>query len=776
MLPAQRPRTENAAVLRRRLAPHRYCENRKRVFRQAGRHVGRQAPIPSRERSLKLRVAIVLAVAVGLLLPASINIYTTRHREEVQRQRWEFEHRYLTDILALGMQEPLWNVNADAGRPLLASLFADERIVAIKVRDQRTGDVLSEEYPTRRRGRSSHVVRQVTRDGMLIGNVDLEMASGLLDAEIASERRLFALTVGSALLLSMLMIVTLLQRRLLAPIKRLMGESARLAEGDFSLPFVWHRNDELGALGRSVEHTRRALHAYFIEIEAKNIAFQQEIEYRTRAEAELARHRDHLEELVRDRTTQLQIAKEQAEFANRAKSTFLASMTHELRTPLNAILGYTQILKRNKALDERQSAGLNTIEQSGEHLLMLITDLLDLAKIESGKFELQLGPVDMNAFLAGVARIIQVRAEQKGLAFDVSAPAKLAPMLVDEKRLLQILLNLLGNAVKFTDQGRVALAVSGTGLPGADGRVAIRFEVSDSGVGMSADQLDTIFQPFEQVGEAERRFGGTGLGLSISRQLVRMMDSEIHVDSAPGVGSRFWFELEAEPAAAVQAPAQAERAVIGYSGERKTILIVDDIAANRHVLRDLLGGMGFDTTLVCNGQEAVDSVRRQAPHAVLMDIVMPVMDGLEATRQIRRLPGMARLPIIAISASVTKEDQDESLVAGADAFMTKPVHQNGLLEHLGGLLGLALRYEEEAAPAERAAGADQMIPPPRAQLERLHRLAREGDMRAIRQLADEIEAFDVRYAAFVQLLRQLTREYQSRALVELAQRYVEGAL
>ena len=354
--------------------------------------------------------------------------------------RWEFEHRHVTDILALGMQEPLWNVNADSGRPLLASLFMDERIVSIKVRDKKTGDFLWKEYPARRHGRSAHLIRTVSRDDMVIGNVDLEMAGGLIDDEIADERRHFALTVGGALLLSMVMIVALLQRRLLGPIKRLMQESARLAEGDFSLPFVWRRDDELGALGRSVEHTRQALQAYFVEIEAKNIALQEEIEYHTRAELELQRHREHLEELVRDRTAQLQIAKEQAEFANSAKSTFLASMTHELRTPLNAILGYAQILKRNKALDERQAAGLNTIEQSGEHLLMLITDLLDLAKIESGKFELLLAAVDLTAFIAGATRIIQVRAEQKGLSFEVSAPDHLPLVLLDEKRVLQICL------------------------------------------------------------------------------------------------------------------------------------------------------------------------------------------------------------------------------------------------------------------------------------------------------------------------------------------------
>ena len=731
-------------------------------------------PAPYRKLALKLRVAIVLAVVVGLLLPASINVYSNRNREEAMMQRWQFEHRHVTDILALGMQEPLWNVNADAGLPLLASLFLDERIVSIRVRDKRTGTFLAKEYPQRRHGRSAHVIRTVSRDGVVIGSVDLEMDSGLIDAEIDSERRHFALTVGSALLLSMVMIVALLQRRLLAPIKRLMQQSARLAEGDFSRPFVWTRDDELGALGRGLEHTRQALHAYFVEIEAKNIAFQKEIEYRTRAELELQRHRDHLEELVRDRTAQLQIAKEQAESANRAKSTFLASMTHELRTPLNAILGYAQILKRNKTLDERQVAGLNTIEQSGEHLLMLINDLLDLAKIESGKFELMLAPVDLSAFIAGVTRIIQVRAEQKGLAFEVFTPEHLPHILLDEKRVLQILLNLLGNAVKFTDQGQVSLSVTCDDQAGPNGRLALSFEVRDSGVGMSADQLESIFHPFEQVGEEQRRLGGTGLGLAISRQLARLMDSEIQVASAPGAGSHFRFTLQVEPAAAAAPPPPAGRNVIGYLGERKTILIVDDIAANRDMLSDLLTSMGFGVELACNGQQALERVRARPPHAVLMDIVMPVMDGLEASRRIRRLPDMNALPIIAMSAGVAEEDQHNCLEAGVDAFMTKPVHQNGLLENLGRLLGLNLCHEVEAVTTERPAATNLLTPPPRAQLERLHLLAREGDMRGIRHLADEIESDDSRYLPFAQTLRQLAREYQSKALVELAIQYVEN--
>jgi signal transduction histidine kinase len=262
-------------------------------------------------------------------------------------------------------------------------------------------------------------------------------------------------------------------------------------------------------------------------------------------EAELAAHRDHLEELVRERTLELSAAKERAEVASRAKSQFLARMSHELRTPLNAVMGYAQILKMDASITPKQRNGLDIIHSSGQHLLTLIVDILDLSRIEAGKAELRLAPVDLIGRLNAVADIVRVMAVDKQIALDLQLdPALPATVLADDKRLSQILLNLLGNAVKFTHVGGVTLRA--TALPGAEtlpGHVVLRFEVQDSGVGIAEDQVDRLFEPFEQAGNAEQRVGGTGLGLAISRQLVRMMGGEIRLESRLEQGSRFWFDI-----------------------------------------------------------------------------------------------------------------------------------------------------------------------------------------------------------------------------------------
>jgi signal transduction histidine kinase/DNA-binding NarL/FixJ family response regulator len=507
-----------------------------------------------------------------------------------------------------------------------------------------------------------------------------------------------------------------------------------------------------------------------IELEARVVELQQDIEYRTQAERELELHRDHLEELVVTRTAESVAAKERAELANRAKSIFLANMSHELRTPLNAILGYAQLLTRGGGLTERQAAGINTIEHSGEHLLMLINDILDLAKIEAGKFELSLEAVNLATFLVSIADIIRVRTEQKGLQFIVAAaPDSLPTVQLDGKRCRQILLNLLSNAVKFTDQGEVTLRVSR--LAGDGSTICLRFAVQDTGIGMSPRQLASLFQPFEQVSDQQHRVGGSGLGLTISRQLARLMGSDILVESEVGQGCSFTFDLELP---VVEAPAamgtENTRIVSGYLGSPKTILIVDDIATNRTLMTEFLGGLGFVTHEAENGQIGLEMAQQIKPDLLILDVVMPVMNGLELTERLRQLPPLATLPIIIASANTTWQDKTRVFGTGADAFISKPINFDELLTLIQSCLHLSWRYQEDDAPAPAAPST--LIIPPQDEIVAVHQMALRGSMRDIRKWCQQMGQKDEQYRAFTDKLDALASDYQSKAILTLIEQYL----
>jgi len=504
-------------------------------------------------------------------------------------------------------------------------------------------------------------------------------------------------------------------------------------------------------------------------------AFLTDISQRKHAEEELRQHGDKLEEQVRQRTAELTAAKERAEVANQAKSVFLASMSHELRTPLNAVLGYAEILRREPGLSERQEAGLTTILHSGEHLLLLINDVLDLAKVETGKLGLDTEALRVSDFLRVVADIVRIKAEQKGLSFSVLAAPDLPPVVrADEKRLRQVLLNLLGNAVKFTDHGHVTLAVRQVGV--GDATVRLCFEVRDSGIGLEADQLERIFDPFEQVCDPQRRFGGTGLGLAISRQLVRLMGSDIHVESRPGAGSRFWFELSLPRLDAGPAAPAVRRHVTGYEGRRRRVLVVDDVPDNRAMLADMLEPLGFEIGHAADGLEALQQVQQADHDLVLMDMMMPVMDGLEATRRIRQSMAGRQLPIIAISANASSADGERCMAAGANAFIAKPIDRNQLLERVGAHLGLRWIVEVPASRAQRSNDTvDALVAPPLAELEVLHRLAMAGNMRSIREQAAHLAALDPRYRPFADRLQELASAYQTKAILGLVKEQLARA-
>ena len=471
---------------------------------------------------------------------------------------------------------------------------------------------------------------------------------------------------------------------------------------------------------------------------------------------------------------ELQRAKETADSASRAKSEFLANMSHELRTPLNGILGYAQILKRDGSLTEKQRGGIDVIQRSGDHLLMLINDILDLSKIEARKLELQLSEFHLPDFLQQVANIIRVRAEQSGLSF-VFEHVSVLPEGVrgDEKRLRQVLLNLLGNAVKFTERGGVALKA---GADASNGHANIfRFQIKDTGRGIPADKLEEIFQPFQQVTDHSRHVEGTGLGLAITKRLVGLMGGELGVESVPGKGSTFWFTV---PLAPVQdwkpTSAKEERTIIGFKGDRRRALIVDDKPLNRTILLDMLGSVGFETHEAENGQEAVTKALECRPDIVFMDLVMPVMDGFEATRQIRRVPELKDTIVIASSASVFEFNRKDSLAAGCNDFVDKPICAEDLFEKLRKHLGLEWVYESgSAAETQPGARESSMVPPPHDELVVLMGLAKKGKIVAIRDRIAKVEELGSSYQPFAAELRRLAKTFDMNQVKNFLTPYLE---
>ncbi|WP_374565981.1 ATP-binding protein [Ideonella sp.] len=391
-------------------------------------------------------------------------------------------------------------------------------------------------------------------------------------------------------------------------------------------------------------------------------------------------------------------ARDAAVAARAAQAAFLATMSHELRTPLNAVLGYAQILELDASLSERQMLAAQTIHRSGDHLLALINDLLDLAKHDAGKLELCLADTALLECLRVTSDIIRVKADEAGLLFRIDVAPDVPPnVLADEKRLRQVLLNLLSNAVKFTDQGEVVLGVRCVGEP-IRHHATLRFEVRDTGVGMPQDQLEKIFQPFEQTGDVRRRTVGTGLGLAISRQLVQLMGGDIVVTSEPGRGTVFAFELEfriSQPGASANA---AETEIAGYEGPRKRVLIVDDLAANRFVMHDLLAPLGFEIDEAADGRRAVERAQAVRPDLIVMDMAMPGMSGQQAMQAIHRIESLRGVPIIAVSAAIDAAEVRAGTGGDAAVFLPKPLDRDQLLREVARLLGLTWRWR--AAPVE----------------------------------------------------------------------------
>jgi PAS domain S-box-containing protein len=486
---------------------------------------------------------------------------------------------------------------------------------------------------------------------------------------------------------------------------------------------------------------------------------------------------DHFEGVATDITQRreaarvLREAKEAADAASRAKSYFLASVSHELRTPLNGILGYTQILRRDPGLTEKQRDGVRVIHESADHLLALINDVLDLSKIEAGRIELHNTDFALPEFAAAVERVITPRAKEKSILFETAVAADL-PQWVrgDEQRLRQIVFNLLSNAVKFTKAGGVVFSVQR--VRSEEHADVIRFSVSDTGVGIAEDDIAKLFQPFAQVGNrAGAAATGTGLGLAISRSLVERMGGKLKVESKLGWGSRFWFDVALPVVAAAPAiAASAKCRLIGYEGPRRRVLVVDDNGANRAVMVDMLAPLGFDVREAPDGMTALLEANAFEPDLVLMDLRLPgEIDGLEATRRLRKSERGSILRIVAVSASAYDLDRNECFAAGCDEFLAKPFREEELWGIAQRVLGLTWKYGD--ADETRLPFALTMHAPPCAEAAAIYELAAKGDVVGLRARAQALMAMDPKYTPFAQGVLDLAARFKMKAVRQFISRY-----
>ena len=637
----------------------------------------------STQHSIRKKIALAIAASLGIGLLLSFLTFAIREVNQ-RRQAKTTELFAMADVVAFNASAVIEFNDTKGANQLLSSFREHPDVLTVRLLGINSNFRYHFDAPNRTlpaqvaMGDQPHSERTVYADWSNVTvAVPIRSDDGVVGTvTITSSLDAVWRAIIWNLLLSLLalalsfVIAFAIGRQMLASMLAALGSLTNTAQyvaesKDYSRHARIYSDDEIGRLGE-------AFNAMLMEIAERD--------------HQLADQRDHLEDTVQERTHALSLAKEAAEAASRAKSTFLSNMSHELRTPMNAIIGMTYMLKRNN-LDSSQIDKLGKIDGAANHLLQLLNDILDLSKIDAERMTLERTAFSLDALTQELANLLAPRAESARLHFvlDIDPQLKVMRLLGDPLRLQQILLNLAGNAIKFTERGEVRVVARIVENSGDS--VLLELSVWDTGIGISPEALDRIFNPFEQAdGSTTRKYGGTGLGLPICQRLVRLMGSEIQVVSTPGAGSVFTFAIrlqraESAPVRTIVTPQTGVDVedILRAEFSDCRILVAEDDWVNQEVALELLRiTLGFSVDIAPDGLQAIDMALRTHYDLILMDMQMPELDGLGATQAIREIPDYEHVPIIAMTANAFAEDRARCLDAGMNDFIAKPVNPDTL--------------------------------------------------------------------------------------------------